>query len=71
MVAESTSSPFMAHKEKRANHSSSMARSKTARTVISRYSGGLNGDGMEVTLKKVGDEWFAQISKCATCPKAH
>jgi hypothetical protein len=31
----------------------------TARTVISRYSGGLNGDGIEVTLTKVGDEWFA------------
>jgi hypothetical protein len=31
---------------------------KTAHTIISRYSGGLNGDGIEVTLKKIGDEWF-------------
>lgn len=31
---------------------------KTARTIISRYSGGLNGDGTEVVLKKIGDEWF-------------
>jgi hypothetical protein len=30
----------------------------TARTTISRYSGGLNGDGIEVVLKKIGDEWF-------------
>lgn len=31
---------------------------KSARTMISRYSGGLNGDGTEVWLKKIGDEWF-------------
>jgi hypothetical protein len=31
----------------------------TARTIISRYSGGLNGDGTEVTLKKIDDQWFA------------
>lgn len=31
---------------------------KTARTLISRYSGGLNGDGIAVTLIKVGQEWF-------------
>jgi hypothetical protein len=31
---------------------------QTARTVISRYSGGLNGDGIEVSLKKVGGDWF-------------
>lgn len=31
---------------------------KTAHTMISRYSGGLNGEGVEVVLKKVGDEWF-------------
>jgi outer membrane protein assembly factor BamB len=31
---------------------------KTAHTLISRYSGGLNGDGIEVTLIKIGDEWF-------------
>ncbi len=30
----------------------------TARTVITRYSGGLNGDGYEVLLKKIGDQWF-------------
>ena len=30
----------------------------TARTVITRLSGGLNGDGFEVRLRKVGDEWF-------------
>lgn len=31
---------------------------KRAATIISRYSGGLNGDGTEVTLVKIGDEWF-------------
>lgn len=31
---------------------------KSAETLISRYSGGLNGEGMAVKLKKVGDEWF-------------
>jgi len=31
---------------------------KTARTIISRYSGGLDGDGYEATLKKIGDDWF-------------
>jgi hypothetical protein len=31
---------------------------KTARTAIRRYSGGLNGDGIEVRLKRIGDEWF-------------
>jgi hypothetical protein len=31
---------------------------RTARTVIRRYSGGLNGDGTEVHLRKIGDEWF-------------
>lgn len=30
----------------------------TAETMISRYSGGLNGEGVYVKLKKVGDEWF-------------
>ncbi len=31
---------------------------KIAHTLIRRYSGGLNGDGIEVTLRKIGDEWF-------------
>jgi len=31
---------------------------KTANTMISRYSGGLNGEGVEVVLRKVGDDWF-------------
>ncbi len=31
---------------------------RTARTTISRQSGGLNGDGYEVRLKKIGDDWF-------------
>jgi len=31
---------------------------KTAHTMISRYSGGLNGEGVDVVLRKVGDEWF-------------
>lgn len=31
---------------------------KTAHTMISRYSGGLNGEGVEVVLRKIGDEWF-------------
>jgi len=31
---------------------------KTANTMISRYSGGLNGEGVDVVLRKVGDEWF-------------
>jgi hypothetical protein len=31
---------------------------KTARTTLRRYSGGLNGDGCEFTLKKIGDDWF-------------
>ena len=31
---------------------------KSAYTLISRYSGGLNGDGIGVNLTKVGDEWF-------------
>ncbi len=26
--------------------------------MISRYSGGLNGEGVEVVLRRVGDEWF-------------
>lgn len=30
----------------------------TAETLISRYSGGLNGEGMNVKLKKIGDDWF-------------
>lgn len=38
---------------------------KTARTIISRYSGGLNGEGMEVTLRKVGDDWFVVDMKMA------
>lgn len=29
-----------------------------ARTIISRYSGGLNGEGVEVFLQKIGDDWF-------------
>lgn len=31
---------------------------KKARTLISRYSGGLNGEGVAVDLIKVGEEWF-------------
>lgn len=31
---------------------------KTAYTLIRRYSGGLNGDGIAVTLRKIGAEWF-------------
>jgi hypothetical protein len=31
---------------------------KHATTVIRRYSGGLNGDGIEATLVKIGDDWF-------------
>ena len=31
---------------------------KTATTLISRYSGGRNGDGNAVKLVKIGDEWF-------------
>ncbi len=31
---------------------------RTARTGICRRSGGLNGDGFLVDLKKIGDEWF-------------
>jgi outer membrane protein assembly factor BamB len=31
---------------------------KMVHTVISRYSGGLDGEGIEVTLKKFGNEWF-------------
>jgi hypothetical protein len=31
---------------------------KTARVLIRRYSGGLNGDGNVVTLKKIAGEWF-------------
>ncbi|MEP6756686.1 MAG: hypothetical protein ABJA67_14365, partial [Chthonomonadales bacterium] len=31
---------------------------KTATTIISRYSGGLNGETWEAKLKKIGDEWF-------------
>lgn len=31
---------------------------KSAQTTISRYSGGLNGEGLNVKLKKIGDEWF-------------
>lgn len=31
---------------------------KTAHATISRYSGGLNGEGYEMTLKKIGEEWF-------------
>ncbi|HET6383973.1 MAG TPA: PQQ-binding-like beta-propeller repeat protein [Armatimonadota bacterium] len=30
----------------------------TAWTIISRYSGGRDGDGIEATLKKIGDDWF-------------
>ena len=30
----------------------------TAHTLISRYSGGLNGDGTEVVLHKIGNSWF-------------
>ncbi|MDQ2985438.1 MAG: PQQ-binding-like beta-propeller repeat protein [Armatimonadota bacterium] len=29
-----------------------------AKTIVSRSSGGLNGDGYEVTLRKVGDDWY-------------
>ncbi len=31
---------------------------KSAATLIQRYSGGLNGEGMNVKLKKIGDDWF-------------
>jgi outer membrane protein assembly factor BamB len=31
---------------------------KSAETMISRYSGGLNGEGESVKLIKVGDDWF-------------
>ncbi len=31
---------------------------RSAITLISRYSGGLNGDGIRATLIKVGDDWF-------------
>jgi len=31
---------------------------KTAKTMFSRYSGGLNGEGIEVRLVKVGEDWF-------------
>jgi hypothetical protein len=31
---------------------------KTAHTIINRYSGGLNAEGDEITLLKIGDEWF-------------
>lgn len=31
---------------------------KTAHTMIRRYSGGLNGEGVEVVLRKVGEDWF-------------
>lgn len=34
------------------------ADAKSARTLIRRYSGGLNGEGVEVVLRKVDDEWF-------------
>lgn len=35
----------------------------TATTLISRYSGGLNGDGTQVWLKKIGDDWFVTDMK--------
>ncbi len=31
---------------------------KSATTLIRRYSGGLNGEGIEVKLIKIGNEWF-------------
>lgn len=31
---------------------------QTAETMISRYSGGLNGEGLAVKLKKIGEDWF-------------
>jgi hypothetical protein len=31
---------------------------KTAKTMVARSAGGLNGDGCAATLKKIGDEWF-------------
>lgn len=31
---------------------------RTAWTLISRYSDGLEGDGYDVTLKKIGDDWY-------------
>jgi hypothetical protein len=33
-------------------------RGEMATARISRYSGGLNGDGFVVRLMKVGEEWF-------------
>ncbi len=37
----------------------------SATTLISRYSGGLNGDGIVAKLIKVGDEWFVVSLKMA------
>ena len=31
---------------------------RTATTLITRYSGGLNGDGTQATLRKIGDDWL-------------
>ena len=31
---------------------------KSARTLLRRYSGQLAGEGVEVVLKKIGEEWF-------------
>jgi hypothetical protein len=50
---------FHSAKEKRdADWVEISADGKSAKTIISRYSGGLNGDGIEVDLKKVGDDWY-------------
>jgi hypothetical protein len=38
---------------------------KTARTIITRYSGGLNGEGLDVHLMKIGDEWFVTDMRLA------
>src|SRR5439155_23656697 len=31
---------------------------KTARTIINRHSGNMNADGILLTLRKTGDDWF-------------
>lgn len=31
---------------------------RTARTIITRVSGGKNGEGVEVHLRKIDGEWF-------------